>query len=189
MRLRSQALNRRAVMFRYALIYGGIAGTVVIAILAAGLTFFSDRGFTSSQAYGYLVMLVILSLIFVGVKRFRDIECGGVVGFGRALGLGLSIAAIAGVFYVVSWEVVLAVTDFAFIEQYSASMIEAARSLPEAERSAQLAEIESFKETYRNPLVRLPMTFSEIFPVGALVALISAAVLRNPRILPARKAA
>jgi hypothetical protein len=42
------------------------------------------------------------------------------------------------------------------------------------------------KEMYRNPLFRLPMTFIEIFPVGLLIALISAAILRNPRILPAR---
>jgi hypothetical protein len=30
------------------------------------------------------------------------------------------------------------------------------------------------------------MTFIEIFPVGVLIALISAALLRNPRMLPAR---
>ncbi len=39
-------------------------------------------------------------------------------------------------------------------------------------------------ESYRNPLFRIPMTFIEIFPVGLLVALISAALLRNPKLLP-----
>ena len=39
---------------------------------------------------------------------------------------------------------------------------------------------------YANPLFRLPMTFIEIFPVGLLVALVSAALLRNPSFLPAR---
>jgi len=34
---------------------------------------------------------------------------------------------------------------------------------------------------YANPLFRLPMTFAEIFPVGVLVSLISALVLRKPR--------
>jgi hypothetical protein len=39
---------------------------------------------------------------------------------------------------------------------------------------------------YDNPLYRLPMTFAEIFPVGLLVTLVSAVLLRNPRFLPAR---
>jgi hypothetical protein len=48
------------------------------------------------------------------------------------------------------------------------------------------AEMEAMRVSYRDPLFRLPMTFVEIFPVGLLVALISAALLRNPRFLPAR---
>jgi len=32
----------------------------------------------------------------------------------------------------------------------------------------------------------MPITFTEIFPVGVLVSLVSAALLRNPRFLPAR---
>src|SRR3546814_7612547 len=46
------------------------------------------------------------------------------------------------------------------------------------------AQMESFKTLYANPMFRLPMTFVEIFPVGVLVSLVSAAVLRNPRVLP-----
>ena len=45
--------------------------------------------------------------------------------------------------------------------------------------------MEAFKIQYANPLFRLPMTFAEIFPVGVLVSLVSALVLRNPRALPA----
>jgi hypothetical protein len=44
----------------------------------------------------------------------------------------------------------------------------------------------SFAEMYQNPLVRLPLTFIEIFPVGLLVALVSAGLLRNPERFPAR---
>ena len=48
------------------------------------------------------------------------------------------------------------------------------------------AEMAEMKRNYANPLYRMPMTFAEIFPVGLLVALVSAALLRNPRFLPAR---
>ena len=49
------------------------------------------------------------------------------------------------------------------------------------------AEMEKFKTDYANPLFRLPMTFAEIFPVGLLVSLVSAGLLRNSRFLPARR--
>ena len=41
------------------------------------------------------------------------------------------------------------------------------------------------KIQYADPLFRLPITFLEIFPVGLLISLISAAILRNPGVLPA----
>ena len=90
-------------MIRYALIYGTIAGTIVISVISAGIAL--DRpNHTTSEWFGYLVMLLALSLIFVGVKRFRDVECGGVIGFGRALGLGLAIAIVAALIYIVGMK-------------------------------------------------------------------------------------
>jgi hypothetical protein len=40
---------------------------------------------------------------------------------------------------------------------------------------------------YANPLYRLPMTFLEIFPVGFIVALVSAALIRSSKFLPAAR--
>ena len=47
--------------------------------------------------------------------------------------------------------------------------------------------MEVFKTMYANPLLRLPMTFVEIFPVGVLVSLVTAGLLRNSRFLPMRR--
>ena len=41
-------------------------------------------------------------------------------------------------------------------------------------------------DLYRNWWFRIPITLTEILPVGLLVGLVSAAILRNPRILPRR---
>ena len=43
--------------------------------------------------------------------------------------------------------------------------------------------------SYRNPLFRMLVTLSEIFPVGLLVSLVSAALLRFPGFLPRRRVA
>ena len=172
---------------RYALIYGGISGAVVVSIISASIAMDLPSHATSMWV-GYLIMLAALSLIFVGVKRYRDVECGGVVRFGRAFGLGLGIAAVAALVYVVGWETYLALSGKDFMAEYSAGIIEGLRSegATQAALDAKAAEMRDLAESYRNPLFRVPLTFVEIFPVGLLVALVSAGLLRNPKLLPAR---
>src|SRR4026207_1171881 len=107
----------------------GIAAGVVVAVPMCLMVANSEHG-SAAQSYfaGYLVMVLALSLIFVGVKRLRDHELGGVIRFVPALLTGLGIGALAGVLYALGWEITLAVTDFAFIDSYSTAAIEAARA-------------------------------------------------------------
>jgi len=178
-------------MLRYALIYGGITGGIVITIMSLVLVTMGTESILSSQAVGYAIMLVVLSLVFIGIKRYRDVEHGGVVTFAQAAGVGVAIAAVAGVIYAIGWEVSLVATDYAFIDAYRESVIAdiKAQGLAASEEAAKIAEINSSMESYRNPLFRLPITFVEIFPVGLIVALISAFILKNAKVLPARAAA
>jgi hypothetical protein len=171
-------------MLRSILIFGLAAGVIVAVPMFWLLTQFGE----GSLLTGYTMMLLALSLIFVGVKRHRDRALGGVIRFLPALGMGLGISAVAGLVYVVGWEFTLAVTDFRFIEDYSNAAIEAARArgASAAELQAVVEKMNEFRHSYANPLVRLPMTFVEIFPVGVLISLVSAALLRNSRFLPAR---
>lgn len=175
-------------MLRTILIYGVIAGVLTAAPLFAYVLFQGAEIAANSQIVGYAIMLVALSLVFVAVKNYRDKVRGGIIKFLPAFLIGLGVSAVASVVYVIGWEIVLATTNFAFIEHYSASLLESARAsgATEAELQQKAAEIAHFSDQYRNPLFRLPLTFIEIFPVGLVVSLISAALLRNSRFLPAR---
>ena len=174
-------------MTRYILTYGGIAGLLIIVTMILGIVLGGHGSATASEVFGYLVMLVALSLIFVAIKRYRDRELGGVIRFGQALALGMGIAAVAGVAYVAVWEIHLAMTDFAFVKDYTAGLIESERAAgATAEELAALEQrLAQWERQYAKPWFRLPITFSEIFPVGAIVALISSAVLRKSSVLPA----
>ncbi|MEM6909483.1 MAG: DUF4199 domain-containing protein [Pseudomonadota bacterium] len=175
-------------MLRYTFIYGAIIGMVVIAFMVAVLAVQGGDDVFSSELAGYAVMLAVLSLVFVGIKRFRDIEYGGVITFVQGAGVGIGISAVAGLFYAIGWEFFLYATDFAFIETYSNSLRAEIdeQALSSSERAAKLAEIDAGAAMYRNPLIRLPITFIEIFPVGVAVALVSALILRNSKVLPAK---
>lgn len=175
-------------MLPIALIYGGFAGLVIIG--ASTLIFITgtDRTGVGSVWLGYLVMILAFTLIFVGVKRYRDRDKGGAIRFLPALAMGLAIALVASVIYVVVWEIYLAATNSVFITDYVAAVLadlRATGATPE-QIAAKQAELDGVIAAYGNPLFRYAITFSEIFPVGFVVALISALVLRNPGILPAR---
>ncbi len=176
-------------MFRIAAIYGVISGTIAIISMLLGFAASDSQGFFSSEYFGYLIMLIALSMIFVGIKRYRDTVLGGVIKFLPALGMGLTIAAIASAMYVVIWEIHLFTTDYAFINNYVAGVIEAkkASGASAADIERMVAEMNELKTSYARPYFRIPMTFLEIFPVGLLISLVSAAILRNPKILPARQ--
>ena len=168
----------------YGLIAGGVVGVEMLVLAAVGGHISGPLG----MAIGYLTMLLALSAVFVAIKRYRDQVLGGVIGFWRALGIGLAISLVAGICYVAAWEAVTAIFHLDFANAYAKAEI--ARKVAAGVNGAALArftaEMDAFRTQYANPLYRLPMTFIEIFPVGVLVSLISAALLRNRRFLPAR---
>ncbi len=174
-------------MTPFILRYGIIAGLVIgIPMLWRMLAAKPGEVPVVGMLLTYLVMLVALTAVFIGIKAYRDKVKGGVIRFLPALGLGVGISAVASLVYVIAWEVSSAYSSFDFIAFYKAYMIDSVKATnptPAALQKA-IADAEEFAVMYRNPLYRMPMTFIEMFPVGIVVSLISAAVLRNPRVLP-----
>lgn len=168
--------------------YGVIAGLTVLAGMALTMLAGVEGGILG-MALGYLSMLVSLSFVFAGIKRYRDDTLGGVIRFGTALAVGSAIAGVASAFYVLGWEAYLFSTGYSFAPSYAASMIAAkqAAGVSAAELARVKAEAASFVESYANPLFRMLMTLSEIAPVAILVTLVSAALLRRPTFLPANR--
>lgn len=175
------------VIFRYGLIAGIIVALPWIIYLP---TVPADAKVEDMGGYvmGYAIILVALSMVFLGIKHYRDRALGGVIGFGRAFVIGLGITTIASILYVIGWEVASSMSDFDFSQAWANSIVEEARTkgADAAGIARATAEAADFQRMYANPMVRMPMVFSEIFPVGILVSLISAGLLRNSRLLPAR---
>jgi hypothetical protein len=154
--------RRDSYMTRIILLFGLAAGLIVTVPMDLMLAHAKHDSAATSMFTGYLMMVLALSMV--------------------------SFSVVAGVIYVIGWEITLAVTDFEFIDSYSTAAIEAARAkgASAADIAAVVAQMDEFRRQYANPFFRLPMTFIEIFPVGILISLISAALLRNSRFLPAR---
>ena len=116
-------------MQKIILTFGAISGLVTFTVFVVGARMAIRGGSAEAGgALGYLIMLVALSVIFIGIKRYRDRELGGVIRFGKAFLVGLGISAFAGVIYVISWEIYLKSTDYTFIGEYTQAVVEGKRA-------------------------------------------------------------
>ncbi len=175
-------------MKRTVLIYGLMAGAVVSAFMTITMLSMANDNTVHTGAFsmviGYLGMLIAFTFIFVAIKSYRDKQANGIISFGKAFGMGLLISLVASTLYVITWAIVY--TNFLphYMDQYCAAMIEQAKaSLSGAALQDKIDEISKAKEMYATPSGFILFTYAEILPVGILVSLIAALVLkRKPKV-------
>jgi hypothetical protein len=177
-------------MKKNVLVFGLIAGTVASTIMAFSMIYMSKHpeleAGTGSMIVGYLSMIIAFSLIFVAVKNFRDKQNAGVISFGKALLMGLLIALIASTMYVITWAFVHHYYMPDFMEKYAAAMIEnAKRTATPAELQRTVDQMNSYKEMYKNPFYFAMFSYMEILPVGLIVSLICALLLKRNKAIAA----
>jgi Protein of unknown function (DUF4199) len=164
------------------LTYGLISGLIISALMAVNLTLSSNSGdFDNSILVGYASMIIAFSLIFVGIKNFRDKYNGGVISFGKAFKVGFFITLVASTIYVIVWLLEEHFFFPDFIEKYTAYEINKlqASGISAAKLASETKELEQAKEMYNNPAIKILMTYAEILPVGLVVTLISSLILKK----------
>jgi uncharacterized protein DUF4199 len=171
-------------MKRTVLVFGLISG-IVISVLMAITTVFADRiGFDRAVIVGYTSMIMAFLLVFFGIRSYRENVGGGEISFAKAFQVGILITLISCVFYVVIWEIIYYnfLPDFA--DKYAAHIIEKARAsgATEAQIAEQTQQMKEMKALLDNPLLSAAVIFiSEPLPVGLVMTLISALLLRKRR--------
>jgi len=168
-------------MKKTVLTFGLISG-VIISVLMGGSLLLADRiGSGHSMVLGYTIMVASFLLVYFGIRSYRDNTLGGQISFGRAFACGILITLITTACYVVMWEVLYFNFMPHFMDSYFAAQIQSVQSagLDSVTTAARVAAIQHSQHLYQNPLVNIAYTIIEPLPVGLLITLISAAVLRR----------
>jgi hypothetical protein len=163
------------------LIFGLLSGAISSGMMIATTPFADRIGFDKGEILGYTSLVLSFLLVFFGVRSYRDNVGGGKVTFGKAFQVGLLITLVSCVCYVVTWEILYFNFMPGFVDNYAAYMVEHAKAsgaTPESIRS-QLEQMQHFKQMYDNPVYNAAITFIEPFPVGLLLTLLSATILRR----------
>ncbi|MBL7932543.1 MAG: DUF4199 domain-containing protein [Bacteroidia bacterium] len=170
-------------MKKHVLIFGSISGLIVSGLMVISMSMCMAPGstFENGMIYGYAGMILAFSMIFVGIKNFRDKHNGGFISFGKAFMIGLYISLIASTMYVITWMVdnYFFLPDFG--DKYAEFMVAQAKKdgATDAEIATKTAEMAKFIEMYKNPFFKAMMTYLEILPIGLLASLIAAAIFKK----------
>ena len=137
--------------------------------------------FENGEIIGYSGMLLSFSLIFLGIRSYRNNFNEGVISFGQAFKIGLFISLIASTVYVITWIILYNnfVPDFA--DKYGASLVEKLRKsgATQVDINKKIEEMKEFKIMYDKPIYNILITYCEIFPLGLLVSLICSIILKK----------
>ena len=172
-------------MKRNIIIYGLIAGIVVSILMLFSINYIShvDRkvDYNTSLLIGYASMLIAFSLVYVGIRNYRDKYNGGIISFGKAFKIGSMIVLIASTMYVVAWLIDYFFFIPDFMEKFSAQELDNLKEsgASQIEIDKETIKMENMVKMFKNPLFNAMMTYAEILPVGLIVTLISSLILKR----------
>lgn len=170
-------------MQRIVLRYGLASGAVLAVIFAITMSLSTrgSLGLDRGELLGYTSMVLAFLLVFFGIRSYRETVAGGAISFGKAFQVGILITLVTCAIYVISWEILYYNFFPNFLNQYSAHVLAKMRASGATEAALQESarKMAELKKNYANPLFNVGITFLEIFPVGLVITLISAAILRR----------
>jgi hypothetical protein len=159
------------------LVFGLISGAIMSALMFATLPFTDSPWLqANSMIVGYTTMVLSFMLVFFGIRSYRENISGGTITFGRAFAIGILITLISSSLYVITWEIMyFGIPSFA--QKFMAmcvAHIKASGGSP-AEIQAHIDQLKYLD----NPFINAAITFMEPLPVGLIMTLVSAAILRK----------
>ncbi len=174
-------------MIKKVIVFGLATGFINLILgYTTSLFWIEDMDFSTGEIMGYVSMLLALTMVFVGVMNYRNTVLNGSISFGKALGIGTLIVLIASVVYVIGWMLYYTYYMPDFPEKFLAYSIEQINNsgdyTPE-QKKAQIESMKSWMASYKNPWIMMAFTFLEFFPVGFLVALLSAWLLSRKNLI------
>lgn len=174
-------------MKKTVLVFGAIAGAIVSTFMAISMAIMgcdseNAGGGNLGMIIGFSSMFVALSFVFVGIKNYRDKQNDGIITFGKGFLLGLMISFIASTMYVVTWGIEYHFFLPDFMDKYAAMQVKELKEsgITGAAYDEAVKSIETTSYNYKhNPFTFAMYTYAEILPVGILISLISALILKR----------
>ena len=154
----------------------GLLGGLIVSIVMISMSFYMKENPNNepNAIVGFISMLLAFVFVVLGMKQQR--ESIGFVSFGKALAIGLSISLVIATIYVLVWLIIYYNFFPDFMDRYSEMVLKNTKT---NDIVAKTAEMNQMKEWYKNPIMIILLTYMEILPIGIIVSLIGALILKK----------
>jgi hypothetical protein len=130
---------------------------------------------------GYAAMVLAFSVIFVGVKNYRDKHNNGVISFGTAFKIAMLITLVASTIYMLAWMIdyYFVMKDFGgkYMALMRSQMLADGKSATEIQK--EMTNMNKYIGWYKSPLFNVIISYTAILPPGILISLIASFILKN----------
>ncbi|NKI30830.1 DUF4199 domain-containing protein [Croceivirga thetidis] len=160
--------------------YGAFGAIAICVLFLLSWYVMDDLSFASQEVLGYASMIIALLFVFFGIKHYRDNENNGKVAFKKALTIGVLISLITAVVFGILDVIYTEVLNPTFMDDYYNASVEQMKvSMSPEEFKVKLAELESQKELFTNPLFSFGLMTMTVFVIGFIISLISSLILQR----------
>lgn len=138
--------------------------SLIIGLILFGFSLLLSLQFEigNSEILGYAGIILALSIVYFGIKAYRDKVNNGLVSFSKAILIGLGISAMGALGIAIADMIYTGIIDPDWMANYAAEM----------EARGETVELMS------TPMLGVFMFFIAMF-VGAIITLISALILKR----------
>jgi hypothetical protein len=164
----------KRIIWIYGLVIGAIISTHTIIMMNMVV---NNKGMKGNDLVGYAALIAMFSIIYFGIRKYREVYGNGFISFGKAFRIGAAIALIGSSMYVLFGLGYYYLFLPESLDAYIQRVLDNCTSPEElAIKTKQMAE---FKEMYKNPLFAILVSYMEVLPLGLVVAALSALLLKK----------
>src|SRR5690606_29605902 len=126
------------------------------------------------EILGYGTMVIAMSMIFIGIKKYRDTQLNEYITIGQAFGMGLYVAFIGSLLYGIFEDIFYATNEFSdvYLEFYTDKIRNSGQSPKLIQQ--QLNEMQQQFAMWDCPFMMGLLMFLTVFIIGVIISLVSA---------------
>jgi hypothetical protein len=169
-------------MRRIVLINGLLASVMACLWLALSFIVATDKLLDLGMLLGFSTMILAFVFVFIAIVQYRNNVNGGYISFGKAFQIGFLVTLMASTCYVVVWLINFQYFSSDFMAKYTEATLNKMRlngaSATELASTAKKMAEDAY--IYNNSIwVRIGYTYLEILPLGTVITVIAALVLKR----------